>query len=176
MDTDKMPTWKKWLLVVWQAIQAGVVFVGLIIKSLAMLVVPNRWQYKDITDQVALVTGAGSGLGRGLCLRLAERGARVVAVDINAAGVAETVRMVKEAGGHAIDFVCDISSASKVLELAAKVNEQVGSVDLLFNNAGVVSGRRFLETTEQDVMRTFAVNTFANFWVRTYSHLLANFL
>jgi SAM-dependent methyltransferase len=161
-------SWRLYVRIVYETLQAIVVFFALWVKGLAMVLIPSSWQHKDITDQVAVVTGAGSGLGRGLCLRLAEQGARVVAIDINAEAVAETVRMVKEGGGHAYDFVCDISNAKKVMEMANQVSEQVGSVDLLFNNAGVVSGHRFLEITEEDVQRTFAVNTFAHFWV---SHL-----
>lgn len=168
--------WKFYLLVVQDTLKSIAIFFVLLIRGLVLAITPSSWQYKDISDQIALVTGAGSGLGRGLCLRLAERGARVVAVDINPDGVAETVRLIKENGGHAYDYVCDISNCQKVLELAAQVREQVGSVDILFNNAGVVSGKRFLEITEQDVQKTFAVNTFANFWVILYFYLFYLFL
>ena len=143
----------------------AVIFLVLWLKGLCLVFVPSSWRFKEIQDQVALVTGAGSGLGRGLCRRLADRGATVIAVDVNEKGVQETVRLIREAGGQAYEYVCDISNRQRVLEMASQVLEQVGPVDLLFNNAGVVSGHRFQDISEEDVMRTFGVNTFANFWV-----------
>lgn len=148
-----------------QAITIAFIFLALWLKGLFLVLVPSSWRFKDIRDQIALVTGAGSGLGRGLCLQLADKGATVIAVDVNEKGVKETVRLVKEAGGQAYEYVCDISNRQRVLEMAAQVLEQVGPVDLLFNNAGVVSGHRFQDITEEDVIKTFSVNTYANFWV-----------
>ena len=161
----------------------AVIFLVLWLKGLCLVFVPSSWRFKEIQDQVALVTGAGSGLGRGLCRRLADRGATVIAVDVNEKGVQETVRLIREAGGQAYEYVCDISNRQRVLEMASQVLEQVGPVDLLFNNAGVVSGHRFQDISEEDVMRTFGVNTFANFWVSRWhlgfhfevSYLIGNF-
>ncbi len=82
-----------------------------------------------------VVTGAGSGLGRALCLVLAKRDARVIVSDVSAARAEETARMMR--GGEAVVVQCDVSRASEVERLADETYERIGGVDLLINNAGV---------------------------------------
>lgn len=85
----------------------------------------------------AVVTGAGSGLGRALCLALARRGGRIVVSDVDVAGAEETARQVVAAGGQALALRCDVSKAAEVEGLAAFAEERLGGTDLLVNNAGV---------------------------------------
>ncbi len=85
----------------------------------------------------AVVTGAGSGLGRALCLTLASRGGRVVVSDVNEAEARETVRRVGLAGGEAWAVACDVTRAEQVDALAAECERHLGGVDLVVNNAGV---------------------------------------
>lgn len=82
-----------------------------------------------------VVTGAGSGLGRALCLNLAARQARIIVSDVNVAGAEETVRMMK--GGEGIVVACDVARATEVDMLADEAYRRLGGVDLLINNAGV---------------------------------------
>lgn len=82
-----------------------------------------------------VVTGAGSGLGRALCLHLASRDARVVVSDVNVASAEETVKLMK--GGEGIVLPCDVSKPEQVELLADEAYRRLGGVDLLVNNAGV---------------------------------------
>src|ERR1700744_2829900 len=89
----------------------------------------------------AVVTGAGSGLGRAFAIELGRRKARVLAADLNLAGAEETVRLVNAAGGEAVAHRCDVSKPEEVEALAAAIEGAYGAADLIVNNAGVaVSG------------------------------------
>ena len=105
-----------------------------------------------------LVTGAGSGIGRLMAIGAARRGARVAIWDRDGER-AERVR--DEIGEHATAFTVDVTDKEAVRATAAAT----GPVDVLVNNAGVVSGQRLLDATEEGIERTFAVNVLALFWV-----------
>jgi NAD(P)-dependent dehydrogenase (short-subunit alcohol dehydrogenase family) len=85
----------------------------------------------------AVVTGAGSGLGRALALELARRGGRLLVTDIREDTVAETARLVAEAGGEAHPLACDVRCPEHLEHLAAEADRRWGGTDLLVNNAGV---------------------------------------
>ncbi|MCA9707525.1 MAG: SDR family NAD(P)-dependent oxidoreductase [Myxococcales bacterium] len=85
----------------------------------------------------AVVTGAASGLGRALALRLAERRARLVLGDIDEEGLDRTAAAVREAGGQVRTLRCDVREAAQVEALARTADEEFGATDLLVNNAGV---------------------------------------
>ncbi|MDC0715562.1 SDR family NAD(P)-dependent oxidoreductase [Nannocystis bainbridge] len=87
----------------------------------------------------AVVTGAGGGLGRALCLELARRNARIVAADIDLAGAQETASMVEKLGSRVHALACDVAQRSAVAELASSAASLLGGVDLLINNAGVAT-------------------------------------
>jgi NAD(P)-dependent dehydrogenase (short-subunit alcohol dehydrogenase family) len=93
---------------------------------------------KLLTGRLALVTGAGQGNGRAIALGLAQAGARVIVTDVNAASVNETARLVQEQGGQAWAFMLDVTSAADCDALAARVAAEIGQVDLLVNNAGII--------------------------------------
>ncbi len=90
----------------------------------------------------AVVTGAGSGLGRALCLELARRRARVVVSDVDVGTAQETARQVTAAGGEARVVPCDVTRPEQVEALAEAAFSAWGGVDLLVNNAGVATGGR----------------------------------
>jgi NAD(P)-dependent dehydrogenase (short-subunit alcohol dehydrogenase family) len=85
-----------------------------------------------------LVTGAASGIGRATSLRLAAEGGSVVALDIDAAGLSETVRLAEQAGGRAIARVCDLSDADAIGQSVAFAADTLGGLDVLCNVAGVL--------------------------------------
>ena len=91
-----------------------------------------------LQGQVAMVTGAGRGLGRATALALARAGARVGVVARSEAQLAETARGVTEAGGEAWAVVADVSEAAAVERMAREVERALGPVDLLVNNAGTM--------------------------------------
>jgi NAD(P)-dependent dehydrogenase (short-subunit alcohol dehydrogenase family) len=91
-----------------------------------------------LTGRLALITGAGQGNGRALALGLAQAGARVIVTDMNAATVEETAQAVRAEGGQAWAFVLDVTSSDACKALAARVDVEIGKVDLLVNNAGII--------------------------------------
>ncbi len=91
----------------------------------------------DLSGQVALVTGGGRGLGRAFAWTLAAAGAAVAVTARSQAELAETVKLVEDAGGQAIAFPADVTDHRAVEEMVAVVEEQLGPVDLLVNNAAV---------------------------------------
>ena len=117
-----------------------------------------------INNGRVLITGAASGIGRLLALRLANAGARLVLWDIDQAGL-DRAQSELAAAGHAADiFVCDLSDRQEIAEKAAQTLDEGGPIDILINNAGVVSGKRLLDLSDQDIERTFQVNALALFW------------
>jgi len=119
-----------------------------------------------INTKHVLVTGAASGIGRLLALRCVELGATVTIWDLDAAGgeaVAETA--TARGSGRARAFACDVSDREQVRARATEVSAEAGPVDILINNAGVVSGDELLALDDERVERTFAVNALALFWV-----------
>lgn len=134
------------------------------LETAVKMVVPEQFFYKDIKGQIVLLTGGGSGIGRLMALKLAKLGAVVVTWDINTKGNEETGDMIKKEGGKAIAYTVDMSSRDEIYAAAEKVKTEVGKVDILINNAGIVSGSSFLDTPDQKIIRTFDVNTLAHFW------------
>ncbi len=117
-----------------------------------------------VAGRTALVTGAGSGIGRLVALDLARRGARLVLWDVDAEALTSVAKEIRTAGGEAFAYQCDVGDPDDVTRAAALVRADAGPVDVLVNNAGVVSGRPLMELTQQDIERTFRVNILAHFW------------
>ncbi|XP_046435939.1 epidermal retinol dehydrogenase 2 [Neodiprion pinetum] len=135
-----------------------------IVEGIIKLFTPLKYRMKSVSGEVALVTGGGSGLGRLLSLRLAKLGAVVVVWDINKAGIEETVKLVQAAGGLCFGYVCDLCDREDVYEKAAVLRKEVGKVTILVNNAGIVSGKKFLDTPDHLIIRTMDVNIMSHFW------------
>ncbi|MBB4857622.1 NAD(P)-dependent dehydrogenase (short-subunit alcohol dehydrogenase family) [Novosphingobium chloroacetimidivorans] len=90
-----------------------------------------------VQGKVAVITGAGSGLGRAAVLLFVEHGARVVAADIDAANAEETAAAARASGGEAIAIGCDVSDPASVDAAVAKAVEAFGRLDIMYNNAGI---------------------------------------
>jgi NAD(P)-dependent dehydrogenase (short-subunit alcohol dehydrogenase family) len=114
---------------------------------------------KRFEGKVALVTGAGSGIGRATALSFANEGAKVVINDINVDGGEETLRMIKSAGGEAIFVEANVSKAAEVEALVQKAIEAYGRLDCAYNNAGVGEPlKRIHKTTEDNWDHVMATN------------------
>ncbi len=100
----------------------------------------NKGVLGGLAGRRAVITGAGSGLGRELSLLLAGRGFRVGLADVDAKGASETLRLVEGAGGSGEMFICDVTNAGQTGRMAEHFFEAWGGVDLLVNSAGVAAG------------------------------------
>ena len=117
--------------------------------------------------KVALVTGAGTGIGRAVCVRLAEEGADVVVTSQTPRNVEETCRLAEEASGRApLGIPLDIGERASVDDVVGQVVERFGRIDILSNNAGIelAHGPPLTETTDEEWERIFRVNVTGMFY------------
>src|SRR3954451_1018150 len=115
---------------------------------------------EHLRGATAVVTGAGSGIGRALAVACATAGMRVAAADIEAGALAETVALVQGTGVEVIGVETDVADAASVRALAARVDADLGGVDLLCNNAGVFAGGELWTQPVADFTWVMGVNFF----------------
>ncbi len=118
-----------------------------------------------VAGRRVLVTGGASGIGKRLVVGAARRGASVAVWDLDGDAAERVADDVRRQGGRAEAWQVDVTDRAAVHGAAEQVTATMGGVDVLVNDAGVVSGRPFLELTEAQVRRTFEVNTLAPYWV-----------
>lgn len=111
-----------------------------------------------LNDKVAVITGAGSGIGCASAIKFAREGAKVVVADVQDDGSAETVRSIQSAGGTAAAIHTDVTDASAVDRMIKTAVETYGRLDILFNNAGMIIKGTVLDVDEESFDRIFAVN------------------
>jgi len=125
--------------------------------------------------RTVFVTGAASGLGRATAKLFAGEGADVYAVDVDSAGLAETIESIRASGGRVEGGVCDVSSSAAVKSSIAQTMARFGGLDVLANVAGTGRTVRFEEIEEEEWNRTIAVNLTGVFHTTkaAIAHLLA---
>ena len=103
-----------------------------------------------LDNKAAIITGAGSGIGRASAYVFAREGAKIVVADIDDAGGEETATAIKADGGDAIFIHTDVSKASEVEHLVKATKEKFGKIDIFFNNAGTIEGLDLCESMGED--------------------------
>jgi 3-oxoacyl-[acyl-carrier protein] reductase len=111
----------------------------------------------ELKDKVAIVTGAGQGIGRGIALSLTKEGAKVVVADITDKRF-EVVKEIEAMGSQALAVKCDVSNRNDVEGMVKEALNKFGRVDILVNNAGIYPFKPFAEMTEQDWDRVLNIN------------------
>lgn len=153
------------------------------IKALLDWLLPMSWYAKDVQDDIVLITGAGSGLGRAIALEYAKLKSSLILWDINEDGLRETKKLVElEYENFAnsnerrvcLTYYADVSDKVQVYELAKKVSQdlnigrEVGEreryVSVLVNNAGIYHGLMLQDLKDEQIERIFKINILAHFW------------
>jgi NAD(P)-dependent dehydrogenase (short-subunit alcohol dehydrogenase family) len=111
-----------------------------------------------LADQIALVTGAGQGIGKASALRLAAEGANVAVVDINGQTAEETSSAIIEMGRQSLALQADVGDLSHIDRMVQQTLDAYGRIDVLVNNAGVTRRAYIMDLTEEDWDRIHRVN------------------
>jgi NAD(P)-dependent dehydrogenase (short-subunit alcohol dehydrogenase family) len=111
-----------------------------------------------LKDRVAVITGAGSGIGRASALEFGREGARVVVADINSAGADETVKLITALGGQAMAVPTDVADPTSVQHLVEETLQAYGEVHVVFSNAAIQVNKTVEDTTVEEWNREMAVN------------------
>jgi len=111
-----------------------------------------------LQDKVAIITGAGRGIGQATAVKFAREGAKVVVCDIKQDWIEETVRMCKETRGDAFGYVVDVTDMNALDDMVKVTVAKWGRVDCLVNNAGIVSDAQLKNMTEEQFDRVIEIN------------------
>ncbi|GMS90331.1 hypothetical protein PENTCL1PPCAC_12506 [Pristionchus entomophagus] len=145
------------------------VLLSIVVASVKAILPRGILPRKNVRGEICLITGAGSGIGRLMALEFAKLGCTMVLWDVNTAGNEETKAMVEKTGATIVHhptskvhaYTVDLSKRKQINETAERVKKEVGTVDILINNAGVVTGKTLLESPDEMIERTMAVNATA---------------
>ena len=113
---------------------------------------------KRLLEKTAIVTGGGSGIGEAISIQFAEEGARVAVLDLNASAAERVAESIRERGGVAEPFTCDVADLANVQETMANVETAFGGLTTLVNNAGVAHIGNVENTQPEDFDRIYNVN------------------
>ena len=119
---------------------------------------------KNLKDKIVLITGGGSGIGKIMTRLMLERGAKVIIWDISQANIDETLSGFSNKGA-VFGYKVDVSDIRQIQETAAKVKQEIGIVDVLINNAGIVVGKLFHEHSVADIAKTMEINAIGPMYV-----------
>lgn len=121
-------------------------------------------ELKDVAGQLALITGGGGGLGREMALRLARRGCNIVIVDVNLKAAEQTCDEIRGKNVSAYAFRVDVSSYDEVQDFIDTVYRDIGPIDILINNAGLIQFTFLNDTSVENVNRLIDVNVKGYIW------------
>jgi 3-oxoacyl-[acyl-carrier protein] reductase len=111
-----------------------------------------------LKDKVAIITGAGRGIGQATSVKFAREGAKVVVCDLSADAIAETAKLCEAAGGAAFPYVADVTDPKSLAAMVKATVEKWGRIDCLVNNAGIVADAQMKNMSEDQFDRVIEVN------------------
>jgi NAD(P)-dependent dehydrogenase (short-subunit alcohol dehydrogenase family) len=123
----------------------------------------------SLAGKRALITGGASGIGRAMALLFAREGAAVAIADLDEAGGEDVVQMIEDGGGQAIFVLCNVTQAQDCQRAVGFTVEELGGLDILINNAGLIRRATVLDTTEEEWDRVMAVNVKSIFLFSKYA-------
>ncbi|XP_075058898.1 17-beta-hydroxysteroid dehydrogenase 13-like [Mixophyes fleayi] len=132
------------------------------LESFVKLFIPLK--RKCVSGEIVLITGAGHGIGRVTATEFAKLHSVLVLLDINKNGIEETAAECKQIGATVYTYVVDCSKRENINAAADKVKKEVGDVNILINNAGVVFCADLLSLEDHQIQKIFDVNILAHFW------------
>ena len=112
----------------------------------------------NVTDKVVVVTGAGSGMGRELAVKLGQQGAKLAISDVNPDGLATTEKLVAETGAPVHAQILNVAEREAVLDYADTVMANYGKVNVVFNNAGIAQIKPLVDVTSEELDKIFSIN------------------
>ena len=119
---------------------------------------------KSVKEKVVVVTGGGHGLGRELAMKLSLRGAKIALIDINTKNNESVEKEIISTGHDAIAYTCDVTKEEDVRRVMERVKTDLGQIDILINNAGIVQCLPITELKSSMIEKTFQVNVYSHFW------------
>lgn len=119
----------------------------------------------DFKGKNILITGAASGIGRLMAIMIAHEEGQLILWDINENNLELVKKEIDSIGSKSFCYTCDVSKKEMVFDTAEKVLKEVGAIDILINNAGVVVGKNFSEYTSEEIEFTVNVNLMSRFWI-----------
>src|SRR5690554_2466977 len=119
---------------------------------------------KNLKDKIVLITGGASGIGKIMVRLMLERNAKVIIWDINQKSIDQTISEFSDKG-QVVGYHVDISNLEQIQEAAQKVKQEIGVVDVLINNAGIIVGKYFSEHTASDISKTMEINAHAPMYI-----------
>jgi NAD(P)-dependent dehydrogenase (short-subunit alcohol dehydrogenase family) len=125
--------------------------------------------YDSLKGKIALVTGAGGGVGQGCAVRLAAEGVRVVMIDVDEKGGKDTLAKIQAEGGEALFLLADVSQTQQCRMAVQKTMDIFGGLDILVNNAGIFPRAYLEETTEEFYDNMLGINLKGPFFLCKYS-------
>lgn len=162
------------LLIVYTVMKCIVLGLLLALKTLVFVVIPQS--SKDIQHQVALLTGGANGLGRAIAIELAKCGCNVAVCDVDLDGARDTVEELHLLGVKAFPYEVDVANYDEIIAVKEKIKNDLGDVDILINNAGILPIVSLLEGNPEDILRIFKVNLISHFWVSALSNLVCSWV
>ncbi|GIX99529.1 hypothetical protein CEXT_729301 [Caerostris extrusa] len=148
-----------------------VVLVGSILWCLissAFSVVFQTKPKKSLKEEIVLVTGAANGLGKELALKFAKEGAVLVLWDVDEKGIQNVSSEIKSRGGAAHAYLCDISDNDQVQQVGKRVQQEVGDISIVVNNAGILQNVLFTDLDPAKIRKTLEVNVLSHFWINRF--------